>query len=87
MSHVLELFRNLKINKKRHEKKFEVATSKFIAYCLFLNPSLNITSGCPWPKATVKSPVGESVAERNRREKGRVIERMGKEGGSQNQSR
>ncbi len=29
----------------------------------------------------------ESVAERNGREKGRVIERMGKEGGSQNQSR
>jgi beta-lactam-binding protein with PASTA domain len=29
----------------------------------------------------------ESVAERNGREKGRVIKRMGKEGESQNQSR
>jgi hypothetical protein len=30
----------------------------------------------------VKSPVGESVAERNGREKGRVIERMGKRKGA-----
>jgi hypothetical protein len=39
-----------------------------------------ITSGCPWPKATVKSPVGA----RDLRPVQRLME---KEGGSQNQSR
>jgi len=43
MNHVFELFRNLKIKKKRHEESFEVdnlvceevVTSKLIPCCLF----------------------------------------------------
>jgi hypothetical protein len=44
MSHVLELFINLKTKNKRHEESFGVAkvtTSKLIPYCLFSIPILN----------------------------------------------
>jgi hypothetical protein len=49
MNHVLELFINLKTMNKRHKESFgvenlvyeEIATSKFIPYCLFYNPILN----------------------------------------------
>jgi hypothetical protein len=47
MNDVLELFRNLKTKKIKHEESFgvticeKVATSKLIPYCLFSIPILN----------------------------------------------